>query len=147
MDNELDARIFKEFLQYDLASGSLWEIVEIFERHRARFKEQARQYQEEIAQAQQELRALRERISQEQEALQNAKTTPKRALAKASAKGGHAPKPKDEYSQNAYQQRILELELENKRFLSKSAICSKKSSLRGAKTRVPRHLKIQNLGS
>ena len=43
MPQNIDARIFKEFLQYDLTSGSLWEIVEIFERHRARFRDEISQ--------------------------------------------------------------------------------------------------------
>ena len=63
MAQDIDTRIFKEFLQYDLTSGSLWEIVEIFERHRANFKNEISQYQQEIAQAKKELGELREQIT------------------------------------------------------------------------------------
>ena len=76
MPQNIDARIFKEFLQYDLTSGSLWEIVEIFERHRARFRDEISQYQEEITKAKKELGELREQLSQAR-ALQAEHAAPK----------------------------------------------------------------------
>ena len=113
MNQDIDARIFKEFLQYDLTSGSLWEIVEIFERHRTNFKQEISQYQQEITQAKQELSSLRESIKQiktTQEHQDSIKPKPKKS-----------PKPQTknktalEDITKDYKQRILELELENRR--------------------------------
>lgn len=111
MIEDIDARIFKEFLQYDLTSGSLWEIVEIFERHRANFKKEITQYQEEIAQAKKELGELREQITKikSTQSTQAPSSIPPKKPKKSSKH-----KPTEAIPQD-YRQRILELELENRR--------------------------------
>ncbi len=122
---ELDSHIFKEFLQYDLASGSLWEIVEIFERHRANFREQVAQYEEDISKAKEELKSLREQISQSQKELSQKLSNTQRANESQILKNEALEnnilqslaenKAPAENPLTPMQQKILELELENKR--------------------------------
>ncbi|MFC3868145.1 hypothetical protein [Helicobacter equorum] len=113
MNQDIDARIFKEFLQYDLTSGSLWEIVEIFERHRTNFKQEISQYQQEITQAKQELRSLRESINQTKTAQENQDSI--KLKPKKSPKPQIKNKTTSEDIPKDYKQRIVELELENRR--------------------------------
>lgn len=129
---ELDSHIFKEFLKYDLASGSLWEIVEIFERHRANFREQVAQYEEDILKAKEELKNLREQILKNQkelsQKLSNTQTLDSNEakiqkneilenlpLAENQALVENQAPTENLLASNAMQQKILELELENKR--------------------------------
>ncbi|WP_394955357.1 hypothetical protein [uncultured Helicobacter sp.] len=111
MAQDIDTRIFKEFLQYDLTSGSLWEIVEIFERHRANFKNEISQYQQEIAQAKKELGELREQITK----IKSAQSTQApSSIPPKKPKKSSKHKPTEAIPQD-YRQRILDLELENRR--------------------------------
>lgn len=132
---EIDTHIFKEFLQYDLTSGSLWEIVEIFERHRKEFRTQVAQYNQDIQNAKTELKVLREKITQSKKILQdltqklaqltnaNPKADTKTTLSTKSKENTQQdslprtkkPSKKQVDNQEILKSRILALELENKR--------------------------------
>lgn len=106
MKKDIDSQIFNQFLQQDIKSMSLWEVVNIFEKQRTEFKAEILDYQNEVKEAKEELKQLREQLS----ILKKQKAHLESIIdEKQQSLPSKAPNPKHRVD------KLLELELQNRR--------------------------------